>query len=90
MASFTVNPITIGYNGQTFNAFYTGITNFYLDGGIAFVIMIPFLFGMIIAIFGTCLIGLLICILLLSLYLWLKPVLPISIGGTLVPHQIGL
>ena len=49
MASFTVNPITIGYNGETFNAFYTGITNFYLDGGVGFVIMVPLIFGMIIA-----------------------------------------
>ena len=49
MSSFTVDSIIIGHNGQTFNAFYTGITNFYLDGGISFVIVIPFIFGIIIA-----------------------------------------
>lgn len=49
MSSFTVDSIVIGFNGQSFNAFYTGLTNFYLDGGISYIFIIPFLFGMIVA-----------------------------------------
>lgn len=49
MATFTVDPIIIGFDGQYFNAFYTGLMNFYLDGGVVFIVMIPFIYGIIIA-----------------------------------------
>lgn len=48
IASFTVPTIYIGKN-QTFNAFYTGIMNFYLDGRIFGVIVFSFIFGVIAA-----------------------------------------
>jgi len=44
MASFTVDSILIG-QGQWFNAFYTGVMNFYLDGRIGGVIILAFLYG---------------------------------------------
>ncbi|AIQ20127.1 hypothetical protein H70357_28035 [Paenibacillus sp. FSL H7-0357] len=49
-ASFTVNPILIGDN-TTFNAFYTSIMNFYLDGGLPLVLSLSLLFGVSCAIF---------------------------------------
>jgi oligosaccharide repeat unit polymerase len=49
MSSFTKPQIVIGSNGQMYNAFYTGVMNFYLDGGISFVVLIPFILGTIIA-----------------------------------------
>jgi|GEM_PF-2249921 len=48
MSSFTVESIYIGTN-QQFNAFYTGVMNFYLDGGIWGVIILSFLYGAIAA-----------------------------------------
>ena len=48
MASFTVDPIYIGI-GQPFNAFYTGVMNSYLDGGIFSVIILAFLYGSVAA-----------------------------------------
>ncbi|KTD88417.1 O-antigen polymerase [Paenibacillus etheri] len=46
---FTTPEIVIG-NNVTFNAFYTALMNFYLDGGIAFVIVLSFVFGLFMAI----------------------------------------
>jgi oligosaccharide repeat unit polymerase len=48
IASFTVDNIYIGTN-QQFNAFYTGVMNFYLDGGILGVVILAFLYGVIAA-----------------------------------------
>lgn len=44
IASFTMEPIAIGYD-QNFNAFYTSIMNFYLDGGVIFLIIMSLIFG---------------------------------------------
>lgn len=48
MSNFTVPNITIG-NRLEFNAFYTGVMNFYLDGGLVGVIGLAFLYGSIAA-----------------------------------------
>jgi oligosaccharide repeat unit polymerase len=45
-ATFTVPPTVIG-PGITFNAFYTNVMNFYLDGGLAFVMMFSLAYGVI-------------------------------------------
>jgi hypothetical protein len=47
-ASFAVPPIIIGQN-TSFNAFYTGLTNFYLDGRFLGVVFFSFIFGIIAA-----------------------------------------
>ncbi|MCU5077708.1 oligosaccharide repeat unit polymerase [Bacillus cereus] len=43
-SSFTVPPISVGPH-DTFNAFYTSVMNSYIDGGVAFVIMFAFIYG---------------------------------------------
>ena len=49
MALFTAEPIYIGAE-QQFNAFYTGVMNFYLDGRIVGVIILAFLYGVVSAV----------------------------------------
>lgn len=49
MASFTVDSIFIGQH-HTFNAFYTGVMNFYLDGGVGGVVILAFLYGALAAV----------------------------------------
>lgn len=44
IGEITSNPIYIG-NQQTFNAFYSGLLNFYLDGGVIGIIILSFIFG---------------------------------------------
>lgn len=45
-SSFTVHNIYIG-NNTFFNAFYTNIMNFYLDGGLTFVILLSCIYGVV-------------------------------------------
>lgn len=48
VGKITLPPIYIG-NNNTFNAFYTSILNFYLDGGIVGIIIFSLLFGTFVA-----------------------------------------
>ena len=49
MSSFTTEQIVIGHDGQTYLAFYTSISNFYMDGGLPYVIGFSFSFGLFVA-----------------------------------------
>ncbi|MCL6605979.1 MAG: hypothetical protein K6T94_24195, partial [Paenibacillus sp.] len=47
-SSYTVSPILVG-NNISFNAFYTNVMNFYLDGGLLFVITLSLFYGFVTA-----------------------------------------
>lgn len=51
LSSITDSNLVIGSNGTAINAFYTGVMNFYLDGGIITVMLFSFLLGLCVSLF---------------------------------------
>jgi hypothetical protein len=50
ISDITIEQVIIGYNNLYFNAFYTGLLNFYIDIGFIGIILYPFILGAFVSI----------------------------------------